>query len=57
LQARVVWSTAMEGGYQVGLSFAPVRPESIQYLEMFLKFLAEGRRMKAAVGDSSHPFD
>jgi hypothetical protein len=57
LQARVVWCTAMEGGYQLGLSFAPVRPESIQYLEMFLKFLAEGRRLKAVVGESSHPFD
>jgi hypothetical protein len=57
LQARVVWCTRVEDHYQLGLSFAPVRPESIQYLEMFLKFLAEGRRLTAvAVGSSDNPF-
>jgi hypothetical protein len=57
LQARVVWCTPVEDHFQLGLSFAPVRPESIQYLEMFLKFLAEGRRLTAvAVGSSDNPF-
>jgi len=57
LRARVVWCTPVENRYQVGLSFAPVDPQAIQYLEMFLKFLKEGRRQQTpSIASNGDPF-
>ena len=36
---RVVWCTAVEKQYQVGLSFLAVSPDALKFLEMFLDFL------------------
>lgn len=42
--ARVVWCTALDEGYQVGLVFKPLDAELSKYLGMFLRFLdTEGR--------------
>ncbi len=39
IQARVVWSTAVDEGFQIGLAFKPIRAEQVQYLTMFLRYL------------------
>lgn len=41
--ARVVWSTPLSSGHQVGLQFLGMDSEQQSYLEMFLRFLDEGR--------------
>ena len=56
LYGRVVWCTAVEDRFQVGLSFAPVKPETIKYLELFLKYLAEGRRLGMVAANGDDPF-
>lgn len=43
LPARVVWCTPIGGTHQVGLSFLPAPDERLHYLDMFIRFLAEGR--------------
>lgn len=58
--ARVVWCTAIQSQYQVGLSFLPLAPDAMKFLDVFLKFLQDGKASasgdgrKAASGD---PFD
>ena len=37
--ARVVWSTPLDEGFQIGLVFKPMRAEQVQYLTMFLRYL------------------
>ena len=39
LPARVVWNTALDESFQVGLSFQKLTPEMVQYLTMFLRYL------------------
>lgn len=61
LPARVVWATALETMYQVGLAFAPLRPDQLKHLELFLRFLEEGARERRAAtaggGGNGSPFD
>jgi hypothetical protein len=49
--ARVVWSTALDEGFQIGLAFKPMRAEQSQYLTMFLRYLDDsgpkGKQPKA----------
>ncbi len=51
IQARVVWSTAVDEGFQIGLAFKPMRAEQSQYLTMFLRYLDDsgpkGKQPKA----------
>ena len=37
--ARVVWCTAVEDVYQVGLAFKPMTAERAKFLTMFLRYL------------------
>ena len=58
LPGRVVWCTAVEKQHQVGLSFGAISPEAGRYLDVFLRFLAEGKRMsRAEASGSGDPFD
>jgi len=58
LRARVVWCTAFEQRYQVGLAFLPTPGDAGRFLDMFLEFLAEGRRSRAvANGGPVDPFE
>jgi hypothetical protein len=43
LPARVVWCTNLGGDWQVGLSFRGLPADQLRYLELFLRFLAEGK--------------
>jgi hypothetical protein len=50
---RVVWCTAVEKSFQVGLSFAGLTADQLKYLDLFLKYLDEGaseRRVPATTG-------
>ncbi|MGE0401949.1 MAG: PilZ domain-containing protein, partial [Kofleriaceae bacterium] len=51
IHARVVWSTAVDEGFQIGLAFKPMRAEQSQYLTMFLRYLDDsgpkGKQPKA----------
>ncbi len=40
LDARVVWSTALEDGFQVGVSFVALDADQRQYLDLFLRYLS-----------------
>jgi len=39
LKGRVVWCTKVEPSFQVGLAFTGLTPETVKYLDVFLKFL------------------
>lgn len=41
LPARVVWNTALDESFQVGLSFQKLTAENVQYLTMFLRYLED----------------
>jgi hypothetical protein len=43
LPARVVWSTSLGDVHQVGLSFLGLTPEQTGFLDMFIRFLADGQ--------------
>jgi hypothetical protein len=58
LPARVVWATALEDRFQVGLAFAPLRPDQLKHLELFLRFLEEGASQRRATTETNgSPFD
>ncbi len=42
LRGKVVWCTQIENGYQIGAAFSLADPDTKEYLQMFLKFLAKG---------------
>jgi hypothetical protein len=47
MQARVVWCTRVDEGWQVGLAFKPMLAEKVKYLTMFLRYLDDsGPRQK-----------
>ncbi len=41
LPARVVWNTALDESFQVGLSFQKLTPEMLQYLTIFVRYLED----------------
>jgi hypothetical protein len=54
IPARVVWCTDLGDGHQVGLAFQGLVAGQREYLELFLRYLAEGaaaRRVAAADDD------
>lgn len=54
IEARVVWSTAVDDGFQIGLAFKPLRAEQAQYLTMFLRYLDDaGPRIKQPKSERS----
>jgi len=42
LPARVVWSTSLGDKHQAGLSFLQLTAEQSSFLDMFIRFLADG---------------
>jgi len=40
LEARVVWSTELENGHQVGISFLAMDSEKRSFLDLFLRYLS-----------------
>jgi c-di-GMP-binding flagellar brake protein YcgR len=42
LPARIVWCTAVDDGYQVGVRFLPLDAEKAEDLTMFLRYLDDG---------------
>jgi c-di-GMP-binding flagellar brake protein YcgR len=47
LVGRVVWCTPVEARYQVGLAFLALAPDASKFLDVFLKYLQEGKRARA----------
>jgi hypothetical protein len=43
LPARVVWCTSLGDHHQVGLAFLPLAREQMKFLDMFIRFLTDGR--------------
>jgi hypothetical protein len=37
--ARIVWCTALEDGFQVGVAFKPMTADKTKFLTMFLRYL------------------
>jgi len=52
LGARVVWCTAVDDGYQIGVRFLRLGGETSEYLTMFLRYLAEDISGKAPAAAS-----
>jgi hypothetical protein len=53
---RVVWCTAVGARFQVGVAFVSVTPEAVTYLDVFLRYLEEGKRKQRAASRTD-PFD
>lgn len=49
LDARVVWSTSVDGTRQTGLSFQRLQPVQAEYLQLFLQYLDGAPRERAHV--------
>jgi hypothetical protein len=43
LPGAIAWYTKLRHGTQVGVKFAPLDPQSRGYLDLFIKFLEDGR--------------
>ena len=39
LSARVMWCTPVHEGFQVGVAFTRLQPQTLEYLDLFLKYL------------------
>ena len=48
VRARVVWCTRIADKHQIGTTFVAMTNEQRAYLEMFMRYLAEGKRRAAA---------
>jgi hypothetical protein len=47
MEARIVWCTRVDEGWQVGFVFKPMVAEKVKYLTMFLRYLDDsGPRQK-----------
>ncbi len=59
IPGRVVWCTAVEKSFQVGLSFAGLSADQLKYLDLFLKYLEEGasERRASTASAGRDPFD
>lgn len=53
LPARVVWATAVDDAFQIGLAWRPLRAELAQHLTTFLRYLHEGSQPERARRESS----
>lgn len=52
--ARIVWCTALEDVYQIGVAFKPLPAEQARFLTMFLRYLDDsGPRAKAPKAERS----
>lgn len=54
LPARVVWSTPLGGARQLGLAFLPLTGEQTADLELFVRFLEDGKDSGPAERARSH---
>jgi hypothetical protein len=59
LPARVVWCTSLGDTHHAGLSFLPLTREQTGFLEMFIRFIEEGREEDEVESERSRslPFD
>jgi hypothetical protein len=59
LPVRIVWCTSLGKTHQTGLSFLSLTPEQTGFLDMFIRFLEDGRVRDEADADPSRslPFD
>jgi PilZ domain len=57
LRARVVWCTRIAEKYQIGTTFVAMTAEQRAYLDMFMRYLAEGKRRAAAEAATSQSND
>jgi hypothetical protein len=53
VKARVVWCTRLAERHQIGATFVGMTGEQRNYLEMFLRYLSEGRRHERLSRDSN----
>lgn len=54
LPARIVWSTSVDDGAQIGLAFRPLGPEQLRLLALFMRYLdEEAPRVKRALDERS----
>jgi hypothetical protein len=43
LGATIAWCTPVKGSFQIGCSFGKLDPQHMSYLDLFIRFLDEGR--------------
>jgi hypothetical protein len=53
IRARVVWCTELDDKHQVGVTYVGMTTEQRAYLDMFLRYLTEGKRRAAMEADDS----
>ncbi len=57
LPARVVWSTAIGDGHQLGVSFRQLSDDQQQFLDMFLRYLEEGLARARTTNEADRDID
>ena len=57
LRARVVWCTRIADKHQIGTTFIAMTNEQRAYLDMFMRYLTEGKRRAAAEAGSDGSSD
>jgi len=57
LPARIIWSTPLRDGHQIGCKFAELSAADTQYLETFLRFVRGEVRATADDGEAGEPDD
>ena len=56
LPARVVWSTPLDDGFQLGIQFRPLNVRQSSYVDLFLEFLAARPDNRPNSDGSGDPF-
>jgi hypothetical protein len=57
LVATIAWCTPVKGSFQIGCSFGKLDPQHVGYLDLFIRFLDEGRSQEEEDEDQHDPDD
>ena len=57
LPSRVVWSTAIGDDYQIGVAFTPPTKAQLEFLDLFLRYIEEGRALERGAAPDPEPDD
>jgi hypothetical protein len=59
LKARIVWCTPLDDEFQLGAAFLPLTAKQVEFLDIFLRYIEEGRALRRGQEDPevADPFE
>ena len=57
LPSRIVWATALGDEFQLGVAFHPPNAEQLEFLDLFLRYIEEGRAIERGAAADPEPDD